>query len=1070
MNNKHLALIFVLLCLTLVPSVSLWAAENEWQFKAAEAIGLTDEAGMRGWQNNLPMLWSEPDTVRRWFGPKVHQDKLRAAVALFQTIPDHAVDNQVALAWAIAEANLGSKRALELLSRENAEGGMDLRLQQLDLALYLRDWNSAELLANSLESEGVQPSVTYRRAVLAGLRGKRLLAESLWREAIHEGIPITQAIYKELFKSGLGKWVNRPNLSTKLQNYLDTMDFVFERKALTSTLIPEGYQKGITAYEAARYEEALREWRKISTTPEMRLSLNYMMGQALNRLKRFEESEILWRETIKANPEFFLGYLGLADALQGKGQPQKAEHWLKVGFRRTHSVFLLNNTAITPSNLKEAKGWIHPGPLPGYRSVELDEGEFHGIDSLWVSWNYGRDWLLYPFFSNRLSLPMGKEYWLKGTGKYRNAGSPDLALRMGIVNKPTVISPITVSNMGLGELPVVTGEWSLPVELRFEYWSPGEPRFVLKEKALTKHRLVLENTAPGRVYRYRAHISNDGFEVGLTEGEFSTEDTPFWVGLRRPAGMSGFRKNRVEIPIKGEGLLNMHLTEVRWAESDEPWSAWSKVRTMMSVDLTPQSGTKRILFQFKDPKGRLSPVLSENAIVDGEPPRFLKLHQRKSRQGMRLDWQTDEPTIGRLWVRIDDQWRQILEESIYTTTHRFDLSESVEKVQLWAEDRAGNLAVGFDEADIGRSPISLRINGGDSYTAERLVHLGLGWCKKPIALIRFSNDRKLWGPWRPIADLFQWRLEAGEGEKTVYAQVQEDNGSYELKARITLDQTPPKIHSLEFKTNNQGETSLEWNTSKNVRARIYWATAGEPLHFLEEPDYAAFYRVNLGKLKETRYIWRLEAQDEAGNQTIMTDGWFQGQHGQKLTPIAWGAASKEVGKQRVWLKFEAQDEPPIKLRLRQRGGAWEAWQPFKKSLLWTLKSGFEQQWVEAQFMDEHGNISPISSKCFYSQIRPARVYGISIQEGADDGESSFLWRADKKVRGWLLIQRLNDGKYQDYARNSFLDFSMGGRLILGHFEPGVYRMRLFVEDLSGNWSWSRWVEHEVTEAVMPSKK
>ncbi|HEX2954574.1 MAG TPA: tetratricopeptide repeat protein, partial [Bacillota bacterium] len=1050
-----LAMIFF----ALNPTTGLGAVGNGWQPKAVEAISLVHQGGIDSWYKNLPMLWSEPDSIRHWFGPKIHQDKLEQALALFKTMPEQASDNQVALAWAISDVYLGRKQALDLLSREDAEGGVDLRLHELDMAMYLREWEKAEQLADELESEGVQSSLTYRRAVIAGVKGQRHLSQALWHEAIAEGLPITQAVYKELVKAGLSNLVNQPKLASKLKNYIDTMSFIEGRTSLTSAIISEAYQRGITAYEAGRYEEAVRDWRGISGSAEMRLSLEYMIGQALNHLKRYDESETLWRETIKGNPAFFLGYRGLAEALRGKGEHQKAESWLKTGFRRTNSVFLLNNTAVTPSMLNEAQGWTGPGSKQGYQYIDLGEESLKDADSLWVSWNYGHDWLLYPFFNNRLALPMGKEYWLKGTGASHGLGYPDLVLPVRAINKPNVVNAITVNNTGLGEEPSVSGEWSTPVELRFEYWRPGEPRFVIHEAARSAHRFVLENAEPGRIYHYRAYVTRDGNELYLTEGEFSTEEIPFWVGMGRPAGLTALRENKISVPIKGEGLEKFDNMKMRWAVEGEDWSAWSDLHSMVAVSLSPVNGRKVILFQFKDPKGRISPTLSETALLDREPPRFSKQHWQKNGGEHSIKWQTDEPSLAQVWVRINNQWRLAAAEDIYNTEHRHDLPEGTEKVQVWAEDRAGNLSVGFDETKIDFPPITLRINGGDPTTSERLVHLSLAWVKKPAnTFIRFSNNGKLWGPWREVCDSFQWRLDTGEGEKIVYAQIRQDENRYEIKAKITLDQTPPSLSSLSFKTTVQGETSLEFAASKATRARFYWGTGGEKLGFLEETAFTSTHHLNLGRIKDVRYVWRLELQDEAGNLAVWTDGWLQCQSGeQKIIPIDWRKAGEPAGRGRIRLQFDTPGDIPLRVRLRNQGGSWEAWRPVEKSFLWTLKSGFEHQWVEAQFMDADGNISPVSRRLFRSEIRPARLYALSVLNGKDG--SGLMWRADKQVRGWMLIERENAGKYQEYSRESFADYALEGTISLKDFAPGNYRMQVYVEDHSGNWNWSPWIEY-----------
>lgn len=982
---KTLVLLFLVLC-TLLPMIGLAAtALPEWQARAAEAFDLANEAGLANWQGSLPMLWTESDAIRRvlYLAPRVREDKLQRAYQLLSDIREQAgTDNRVFALLAAIEAYRGDRTALTDLARENAEGRQDCRFNSLDLALYLRDWDMAERLSRELEAEGVQWALTYRRAILAGLRGNVLMADSLWREAVSEGLPITQAAYKELYKAGLSSLVSPPALHSKVKGYLDTIDYSLQRSASITpspAIIPDGLRNGITAYETGNFKEAIQYWQTVTSPADSRFIAQCMIGEAQNRLGRFDEALRFWDETVKSNPDFFLGYLGLAEAYKGKGSAQKAEACLQAGFRHSDSAFLLKNNAIDAGILKEIRGTIGPGNLAGHNMLTIPGVESGAADGFWISWNYGRDWLWYPNYLHPFLAPSGEEYWIKGTGGLQAQRFPDQILSQRSFAKVQAMGSPMVENTHCGETPTVRWEWNAPVALRFEYWRSGGARMTVEQPLQTLHTFTLDNTEPGQDYRYRAYATRDGQEIALVEGVFSTEAAPFWVGITRPDLFFGAKTQQAIISVQSTEPAVMS-GQVRWAENEGSWSDWGPVKPQLVLNLTAKTELLTFQIQFRDRQGRVSPILRE---------------------------------------------------TVQTRIHKV-----------------------FD----GLTPVSLWINSGEEMTAERSVLLSLSQSGTKSE-IRFSNDGSMWGPWNPVGESFHWRLSSGDGQKTVFAQVRDGDQIHAYHTTILLDSQTPDVTGITFDVTQDKQGMAVWNTSKPSRCRFYWGRNKDDLHLVEEEEYKTEHRAILGLIGDDPIIWRVEAQDRAGNLAVRTDGWLTGQSGKYPVPVVnWGSPQTIGGFQNVILQFQAVGPSPLAMRLRNREGSWTAWLPFQPQLTWSLMPFSGQQWVDAQFKDGNGMVTPISSVRFALELRPPRVYGIEVQTGPDG--IRYSWKTDKRAKAWLLVQSQSETGFKDYAVFPGTESALMGTITPGKLPQGIYRMRLMVEDQAGDWNSSAWDDYE----------
>ena len=108
--------------------------------------------------------------------------------------------------------------------------------------------------------------------------------------------------------------------------------------------------------------------------------------------------------------------------------------------------------------------------------------------------------------------------------------------------------------------------------------------------------------------------------------------------------------------------------------------------------------------------------------------------------------------------------------------------------------------------------------------------------KNEDLLIRLSNDKNIWGPWRRIDETdapdgrLYWRLSDGEGSKIVYAQVMDEVGNVS-EANATILKFPSKesILTVERRGNDIGETIVDGNRYTTARTKTIKLIAYVPI-------------------------------------------------------------------------------------------------------------------------------------------------------------------------------------------------------------------------------------------------
>ncbi len=156
---------------------------------------------------------------------------------------------------------------------------------------------------------------------------------------------------------------------------------------------------------------------------------------------------------------------------------------------------------------------------------------------------------------------------------------------------------------------------------------------------------------------------------------------------------------------------------------------------------------------------------------------------------------------------------------------------------------------------------SITINNGAAYTNSTSVALELTAIETKWGQVRFSNDGASWSGWEDPSGSRNWTLLSGDGVKSVYYLVQDDNGLTETyNATIILDTTPPVANAGQNQnvqvntkvtfdgsgsTDNTGITGYLWDFGDGANG-----TGIAPVH-----TYSAV----------GNYAVRLTVKDAAGN-------------------------------------------------------------------------------------------------------------------------------------------------------------------------------------------------------------
>ncbi|MDW7725596.1 MAG: PGF-pre-PGF domain-containing protein [Candidatus Methanoperedens sp.] len=212
------------------------------------------------------------------------------------------------------------------------------------------------------------------------------------------------------------------------------------------------------------------------------------------------------------------------------------------------------------------------------------------------------------------------------------------------------------------------------------------------------------------------------------------------------------------------------------------------------------------------------------------------------------------------------------------------LSEGKNTIYVRATDTAGN----YDEISItvtfDTTPPSIIINDGAEYTNSTIVTLNLS---STMTLMKFSNDNTNWTDWEPFKSSRSWTLTTGDGVKTVFFSVSDDEINYQNRGAfdsIKLDTTPPAVSDISVTPTIQEQyqpVEIKAKISDNILLNT------SSLSVLIEPQNANTIKCSMVSsgngiyscfFKDTsfygRYNVKIIAFDLAGNTNNTVKTWF----------------------------------------------------------------------------------------------------------------------------------------------------------------------------------------------------
>ncbi len=290
-------------------------------------------------------------------------------------------------------------------------------------------------------------------------------------------------------------------------------------------------------------------------------------------------------------------------------------------------------------------------------------------------------------------------------------------------------------------------------------------------------------------------------------------------------------------------------------------------------------------------------------------------------------------------------------------------------LEYWSVDISGNEEIHHTLSNIQLDKTapegSVQIDGGNTYATSTSVTLTLTASNTTsgVSQVRYSNDG-IWDTetWETYLATKSWTLPSGDGEKTVYYQVQNNAGLTSVFSdTIILDTTNPS-GSVSI---NGGDS---YATSATVELTISDANSGAAQMRFSNDDtawgtwqtYATTAAWTLEGADGTKTVY-VQFKDSAGltsqtySDTIILD---------TLPPsgsisINGDGADGYTTSTDVTLHLYISNTNPFTamMRFSNNNADWSSWETFLATADWTLTSGEGTKTVYAQFKDEAGLIS-----------------------------------------------------------------------------------------------------------------
>ena len=269
------------------------------------------------------------------------------------------------------------------------------------------------------------------------------------------------------------------------------------------------------------------------------------------------------------------------------------------------------------------------------------------------------------------------------------------------------------------------------------------------------------NGEPWTQYSAPIQISSDGtntvefYAIDKAGNEENAKSISMKIDKTPPTGQLTVNSNNqytnseeVMLSIEAQDGQGSGVSQMRFRNGEDAWSAWKTYATSMPWTLKAGDGSKTVYAQFKDNAGNISPENEtfDDIILDTEPATTKATLSGTAGEN---NWYTSSVTVSLSATDANgvDYINQRTNGGSWNTytSPIIISSEGTNTIEFYSVDKAGNREA-TQKSTIkidGTSPTGeITINGGDSYTSYTVVTLSLTYAdtSSGISTVRYSND------------------------------------------------------------------------------------------------------------------------------------------------------------------------------------------------------------------------------------------------------------------------------------------------------------------------------------------
>lgn len=428
----------------------------------------------------------------------------------------------------------------------------------------------------------------------------------------------------------------------------------------------------------------------------------------------------------------------------------------------------------------------------------------------------------------------------------------------------------------------------------------------------------------------------------------------------------------VLIRVRAKEAVMMRIANTEDFQGEQ-WQKYDEHNRGWKLSAGPD-GKRKVYVKFKDQADNETPVIAQEIFLDRTPPKkgFVKIMaenqaQAKS-QTVKLSLKADGATemqVSNFFDFRDAKWEVYQPEKEWTLTSQ----DGIKMVFARFKDKVGNVSLpAYDKIGLDtQAPTNgkILINNGAKFctNVNRFVTLKLSVREATQMMIANTADFKdaQWQKYEMYVP--NWRLEDGDGEKSVFVKFKDNAGNetQPITATIILDRQEPVGESVVI---NDGEPCT--NTKTN-RVKLSLSAEGATEMAFSSNTY--FNNVKWEPYKENKdytltggrdgmksvYV---KFRDEAGNESGVAKG-----------TILHDTEAPYTGTLKINGGKTLTNETSIRLTLNAKGAELMRvsnsptfddgtdWEPYTTQRAWALKDGAGLKTVYVKFKDKCGNES-----------------------------------------------------------------------------------------------------------------